>query len=466
MLFLTYTGFTQQQSTLFHSAFDPYLINPAYAGEADGQNLYLIGRNDFLNMPDAPKSYHLTFDAALSNPRIGFGAQAFSNSMFAVKNLGFSASYRYKFQIAERHFLSTALSAGFVQNSLDFSKIIANDPSDISDFIGTESTMRPNFHVGFLYQFADLKIGASAFHALSPSFVYEKSQNQQDLAYRLLQQYHASVSYKLRFGNRWAVDMMALGGGAHGLPFWGTFNATFIYDDMFWFGGGYGYQTLSYVTAGIRLAEQLVLSYSYGFSTESYRTQLGASHEISLGYRIQRTTSRGRDHRLSQEITQLQFIVENQGEEIDRLKQERLELRKQMQQLQFSQDIIDSLKNLVHTAVADAFTQNQKVEEPEILTDTTEKYVYEDRFYVIIAAAPTIENVKKFQQLVLRNFRLETKVLDPTSSHSHFFIYTDVFNTQREAVNAMRQLERTDIGDYIIGNIWIHQAKEKVIEEK
>jgi type IX secretion system PorP/SprF family membrane protein len=455
----------QQQPTYFHSPTNPYLINPAYVGEAEGQNLYLIGRNDFLDMPNAPKSYHLSFDAALSNPRIGFGAEAYSNSTFAIKNLGFSASYRYKFQVAERHLLSTAVSAGFVQNSLDFSKIIANDPSEISDFIGAESAMRPNFHVGFLYQFAGLKIGVSAFHTLAPTFTYEKSLNQQDLAYRFLQQYHASIAYRHRFGNRWAVDMMALGGSTHGLPMWGTFNATLNYDDVVWFGGGYGYQSMSYFTVGVRLAEQLVCSYAYGFSTQHYRKQLGASHEICIGYRIQRRPSgSSRDQRLSQELTQLQYIVEHQGEEIDRLKQERLELRNQINQYLLTREMIDSLLQqnaLLAESVANQHVQQIEPDVPDVVEDTA----FEDCFYVVVGATKTVADAKTYQRLILKNFGIDTKVLDPEPLQSYFFIYTDVFTNQRDALRVIEQLEQTDIGEYIIGNVWIHRSKRKVTIE-
>ena len=476
MLFFTNLGFAQQQPSFFHSVINPFLINPAFAGESGGQNLYLIGRNDFINMPYAPKFYHLTFDAALSNPRIGFGAKAFSNAIFAVRNLGFSATYRYKFQIADRHFLSTALSAGFVQNSLDFSKIIANDPSEISDFRGIESSMRPNIYLGFLYQFSQLKIGFSAYNSLSPTFVYEKSLNEQSLAYHLLQQYHISASYKHRFSNRWALDMKLFTGSTHGLPLWGSLGAVFHYDDMFWIGGGYGHQSKSFFIAGVRLAEQITLSYSYGFSTaagKNYRAHLGASHEISIGYRIGQRPTPGRDQRLSQEINQLQFIVESQGQEIDRLRQERIELREQMARLQLDQNTIDSLKNAIIQAVSanmphdrhsEGIQRSEKTHQHEtLINNVTDESAEpsEGRFYVVIAASRTVAEVKEFQRLVLRNFGIDTRILDPNPpSRSYFFVYTNVFNTMEDAINAVRRLERTGISEYIIGNIWIHQSAE------
>jgi type IX secretion system PorP/SprF family membrane protein len=473
VLSFTCFGFAQQQSGYFHSAINPYLINPAFVGESGGQNFFLIGRNDFINMPYAPKFYHLTFDAALSNPRIGFGAKAFSNTKFAVKNLGFSASYRYKFQIAERHFLSTALSAGFIQNSLDFSKIIANDPSEISDFMGVESSMRPNFHVGFLYQFSQLKIGFSAHNVLSSTFVYEKSVNEQSLAYRLLQQYHISASYKHRFANRWAVDMKILSGSTHGLPLWGTFGATFHYDNMFWIGGGYGYQSKSYFIAGMRLAEQMTLSYSYGISTnagKNYRKHLGATHEIGLGYRIGRATNQRNDRRFSDEITQLQFIVEHQGEEIDRLKQQRFELKEKMAQFQLSQNTIDSLKRaIIQVEAPIVFDQQpeEKHEEKTQFEDAINEPEFKNRFYVVIGASRSIADVKEFQRLVLKNFDIDTKVLDPNPPfRSYFFVYTDIFSSVEEAQNAVRELEKTNLVDYIIGNIWIHQSIGGLTGEK
>ncbi len=463
MLFFAYQGFAQQQPNYFHSALNPYLINPAYAGEGLGQNMYLVGRNEFSDMPDAPKFYHLTFDAALSNPHVGFGADAFSSSMFAIRNLGVSASYRYKLQMREKHFLSMALSAGFVQNSLDFSKIVADAPSDISDFTGVESTMQPTVHLGLLYQYAQLKIGVSASHILSPAFVYEKSLNQQNLSYRLLQQYHLSAAYKYRFGQRWAVDAMVLGGSSHGLSFWGTVHATFNYDDIFWFGGGFGYESTSYLTAGLRLAEQLVCSYSYGLSTakpKEHRTYLGSTHEICLGYRIQRSNSKTKDQRLSQEITQLQYIVDHQSEEIDRLKQE-------MARYQLDRETIDSLLKSVSTVatnVADLRTEIENKDSLSDISDTITEPESEDCFYVIIGATRTISNVKEFQKTVLKNFNIETKVLDPDPLRTYFFIYTDVFATQKEAQEAIKQLEKTILNEYLIGNAWIYQSTRICIE--
>jgi uncharacterized protein YdcH (DUF465 family) len=167
--------------------------------------------------------------------------------------------------------------------------------------------------------------------------------------------------------------LTTVGGSAHGLPFWGTLGATFYYDDWLWFGGGYGYQTKSHFIAGVRLAEQLVSSYSYGFSTENgkdYGQYLGASHEICLGYRIQRANSKTKDTRLSQELTQLQYIVDNQSQEIDRLKQERLELKEEMARNQLDRETIDSLIKSVNIAFENTANLLSKQQQKDSIFDS------------------------------------------------------------------------------------------------
>jgi hypothetical protein len=62
----------------------------------------------------------------------------------------------------------------------------------------------------------------------------------------------------------------------------------------------------------------------------------------------------------------------------------------------------------------------------------------------------------------LKNFNIETKVLNPDASNAFYFVYTEDFATQAEAQQAIKQLENTDLSNYLIGNAWIYQSTRKI----
>jgi hypothetical protein len=68
--------------------------------------------------------------------------------------------------------------------------------------------------------------------------------------------------------------------------------------------------------------------------------------------------------------------------------------------------------------------------------------------------------------MVLKNFNVETKVLDPNAASTYFLVYTDVFTTQNEAQQAIKDIEKTSLLDYLIGHAWIYQLTQIINENE
>ncbi len=453
-LFFILHSSAQQMPTYSQNILNPYLLNPAYAGESSYMNVFLHARNEFSDMPNSPESYMLTMDGNFSNPKFAFGVSAFNNIEAIFKNMGISASYRYKLQIADIHFVSLAISGGIVQNSIDFSKIIAADPTEISDFKGVETRFNPNIDFGILYQLKNFRAGFSIHNLTSPTYKYEQTQNEQYLSYRLMRSLRFTLAYEQPLYEELRLDAMLLSQSVQGLPFEVGASANFNYGDKFWIGGGYRLETDAFVMAGIRVSDQLMFSYCYNFIASgdaAHRAYLGATHEVALGFRWQRQSgkNKSKDKNLNEDIKQLRYMLESQGEEIDRLKQENEEIKRKQELYSIDNSKIDSLIALRAHRINTI--PDVKVMEENAKDSTPQAY------YVIVAAGQDLLGFKDFQKLLLRELSLETSLMPFEGNSTYYFLYTGHFVKPEDAQAEVKRLRKMKINNYIIGEVWVYK---------
>lgn len=140
-------------------SFDQLMINPAYAGVNEVLTVNLLARQQWVNLPGAPRTINLNAHTSLGKTS-GVGASLITESFGVNENLEFYASYSYKI-VFGRGSLSMGVSGGYMNYRYDYSKLNLEFQDDPSFLPQDETVSQPNFGAGLWYQTDKYYIGAS-----------------------------------------------------------------------------------------------------------------------------------------------------------------------------------------------------------------------------------------------------------------------------------------------------------------
>jgi type IX secretion system PorP/SprF family membrane protein len=449
---------SQQIPILTQSQINPFLLNPAYAGNNDWATVFLHTRNMWTSMPDAPQQYFLTVDGAMDNSKMGLGLLVHANVEPIIRNIGALLTYRYKIRLAEHHFLSSGLSGGFVQNSLNFSTAIVANPEELADLQGSRSRFNFDVHIGLLYQFKDLDVGIAVKQLTNTPFTYENTTNKKSLTYRLMRHYELSIAYHWKLNDYYALKPLFVAQSVEGMPFNFMFNIAGSYLDKYWVGGGYKLQSAYSVIVGMAISDRLALGYNCDIPATGFRSQFGVTHEVAIGYRFTRQSKKiTSGERISRKnVNRVQDITQQQSEEIDRLKQSNEDLKKQINR----QEELYRSRNAEQQQLLDIYARDRAFIDSLMRTyginiDSLPDGISPQNYYVVLGAYYNITDAKVFQKILEREIGLETSIVLSTNG-KYYFVYSKTITSKEEAKTEFKRLIGMNIQQYIYGNLWIY----------
>ena len=110
----------------------PTQLNPAFVGNSHGPNFSLNYRNQWPGLPNAYTTYAASYDQFFERYNSGFGLIAMADNagdgILTTNKIGLQYSYRA--QINASTFLKGGLEVSFVQNNLDWQKLVFFDQLD------------------------------------------------------------------------------------------------------------------------------------------------------------------------------------------------------------------------------------------------------------------------------------------------------------------------------------------------
>jgi type IX secretion system PorP/SprF family membrane protein len=289
ILFAT-SVFAQQVPMYSHYYFNRFLYNPALAGSQDYGQAYLIYRNQWNKVADAPTTKAFTLDGPLKSEMVGLGVSLFQDNAGIFNSTGGQIAYRYGLKLAAEHRLDLGISLGFLDNRIDFNRLFIKHPNDpvllnqYKNGTGFDATF------GFNYTYDKLSIGFSVPQILSNKIVYDQITNistiDDEVQYGLVRHYIGTIRYDFDLTDKLSFEPIAMVRAIPGAPVQYDVNAMFNYDDKFWLGGMYRSQYAATVSAATRINKQFVVGYSYDMAVNAYKQYLRGAHEVMLGYQF------------------------------------------------------------------------------------------------------------------------------------------------------------------------------------
>lgn len=281
--------FAQQVPMYSHYYFNRFMYNPAITGLEDYGQAFLIYRDQWNQIPDAPTTKALTIDGPLKNKAVGIGVSLFRDNAAQFNTTGGQIAYRYGLKLAKDHILNLGLSLGFLDNRIDWAGIMAKHPTD--PVILTQAAPKTGFDAtfGMHYSFKKLGIGFSVPQVLGNSLRYDNVGDptiEWNINYGLVRHFIGTLRYSFDLNEEIKFEPIAMVRAIPGAPLQYDVNAMFNYKDLFWLGGMYRSQYSATVSTAVALAQQFILGYSYDIAVHSNRQYTRGANEVMIGYRF------------------------------------------------------------------------------------------------------------------------------------------------------------------------------------
>ena len=277
----------QQTPSFTEYNYNPFVINPAYAG-VPGETEATLSNIGFgnPNFDGAPRSLSFSFNAPLRNERVGLGATIINDEIGVTSATQILAAYSYKiflndnvhpyWKVYDRSFVSFGLNAGALIYNQDLLSLgIQNDPN----FAENINTTLPSAGAGILFGHANFFAGISA-----PNLLGDSLSNQDNL--QLTRPVYAYTGYHFvlnRFKPDYILKPSMLVKYENGAPLQIDANLSLRIKNAIELGAGFRSSSSLNAVIGLYVFQNFRALYSY--TQGGGDSPLGNTHGVILSYR-------------------------------------------------------------------------------------------------------------------------------------------------------------------------------------
>ncbi|NRD21351.1 type IX secretion system membrane protein PorP/SprF [Winogradskyella eckloniae] len=277
-----------QQTPLFSEYnYNPFIINPAYAGVTPNTEFSISNMGYFNAFEGSPKSFAFSGHGSINEKKAGIGAGITRDQIGVTTSTRFFASYAYKiyfdfdsnrpyWQNYHPGVLSFGATIGLQQYQDNLTELGIMDDHVFAEDINATV---PSIGFGFLFNHHTFYIGISSPNVLGDALVSDKSFN-------ITNTYYGYLGYRI-YNNRFKDLMIKpniLLKHENGAPLQADINVAVSFKNQFELGAGYRTSNSYNLLAGIYLFNNFRFMYSYNLATNN--SPLGNAHSFILSCQL------------------------------------------------------------------------------------------------------------------------------------------------------------------------------------
>lgn len=306
----------QSKPQLSQYILNPYILNPAFAGIENYNDLKFSYRKQWVGLDGAPTTIYATFHAPIakkdlknsattlygndeaskhkkqywsdykaSKAHSGIGIQIFNDAIGPFNNFSVMGSYSYHLGISPKINMAFGLSAGVKITSLNIDKLFfGNSTTQDPAIFYTNKIDKYNMDAdaGLLFYSARFYIGLSALSLIPQNLSFADNFVVSDKVSR--PNHYLSAGYRFPLNDELNLLPSLRFRYLSPEPIQTDFNAKLQYRDLIWVGLGYrsNYGVIGMV--GINVMSKFTISYSYDYTTTQINTISNGSHEVVIGF--------------------------------------------------------------------------------------------------------------------------------------------------------------------------------------
>lgn len=269
--------------------FNEAVYNPAATGNTYSMGVFMHLRRQWFGIDRAPKTGAVSVDAFIPSMKSALGLSVTADKIGFTSAYNARLAYAYYVPLSSKSSLSLGLSASLLCWDFDISGAKITDPTDPLLAIGNRTDYNPDFDFGIEYLGA-FKLGLSARHLFKvESTDYHAGYSRNFWGYLSTRlNLSESVSIEPTASYTFHDDVSRYEAGA--IFYLGKTNASHRFNDKFWLGGMYRFNSQYAILAGLHLTPRIRAGYSFDYSFgESQNLSKAGTHEIFVAWHLNRT---------------------------------------------------------------------------------------------------------------------------------------------------------------------------------
>ena len=261
--------------------FNDFAINPAAAGKNPWWDCKSNNRYQWSGITDAPRTYVLSMNGPIRNPKMGVGATLYTDIVGPTRRIGFNSSYAYHIKLNETYKLGLGVSAGILQWAIDGSKITLHDAGDDVLSNSYQSVVVPDFNAGAYFYSKKLFVSVSMPQLYQAKLKFFNIQT--SVRSRIANHLYIMGGYKFKINEDFEIEPSTMIKFVAPAPVKVDIAVRCIFQDQIWLAVAFRTKDALTAMAGYKFKNWLTIGYSYDFTITPLRQYTTGTHEIMFG---------------------------------------------------------------------------------------------------------------------------------------------------------------------------------------
>jgi type IX secretion system PorP/SprF family membrane protein len=284
MLWLVGSGtnlHAQQEAIYSQYMFNPFMINPAYAGSRNALSGVLLARKQWVGMDGAPSTETFSIHNSFLDGKMAAGLNLYHDAVGPTSNIGIMATYAYHLKLGSGK-LAFGLRGGLLSSKMDATQLSYNDPSDHFNTQAISTASVPSFDFGVYYYTRKAYIGFSASHLTEGNLKYVSSTG--EIFHTLKRHYMLMTGWAAELSPKVVLKPSVLVKYVSGAPVNVDLNVSALFNKIFWVGVSYRSFSSLHLIAEFNVTSFLRVGYSFELPVNRLKKFTMGTHEVFVGF--------------------------------------------------------------------------------------------------------------------------------------------------------------------------------------
>ncbi len=439
---------------------NPFLVNPAFAGDSVSKGFGLLHQNALVQFPGSPKSTGMIFSTDLPNKQMGAGFFLNQDQLNFMKMVQAKGTYAYRVNFNAKSYARLGISLGFLYQNIDFAKMNAQEESE--PILHTAVDVRPKLDgdVGFSYVNQKFTFGISSHNIMRNSIQYMDGFGTSSFGFKALRTYQMFAMYRARISSDLELRPIVAFSATDGMRLNSRFEAQLILKENYLFGVNISPNRSVGITSGLQLHDNL--NFNYSFETGTGDIPVGFTiHEVMLSFSIpnsrkEKSVPKKDSDELEERLDYLDDKTNDMNEELE----------KQKKKVNSHEQQLNNLKKaaVLDSAQLNAFIRNNNQLLQQSQSDNGTGTFASDpnntegtgQFYVIMGAFTQFESAKSYQAILKREIE-GPNFVKRNKNGTFYLVYTQKFDNYQSALKEYKRLGTKYNGTKLVyDNVWIY----------
>ena len=261
--------------------FNPFAINPAYAGSRNSISAVVLHRSQWLGLDGAPNTQTVSIHSNIGETGLALGGNLAHDALGPSRIFygSFTGAYHLKLKVG---YLSFAIRGGVFNSILNTGLITFENQTDDFNTGANQSAWAPSFDFGTYYYSNKFFAGLSINHLTKHEFNFSSFPT--DASIYLKRHYMFNTGAVFQLSPNIALKPSVLLRYSEGAPLSVDVNASMLFKEFWWIGASLrNLNSLVFLTE-FNITDYFRAGYAYDLSLNDLRSYNNGSHEIFIGF--------------------------------------------------------------------------------------------------------------------------------------------------------------------------------------